>query len=93
MGDDDDRLVAVLSVRLQPRAKKTEVVGFRNEVLLVRVNAPPVDGKANKALCKLLAKRLKIAPSLVRIVRGQQGRDKTVELEGITATQALARLT
>ncbi len=57
-----------LSVRLQPRAKRNEIVGWRDGVLLVRVTAPPVDGKANAALCKLLAKALGVAPSTVAVV-------------------------
>ena len=47
---------AQLRVRLQPRASRSEIVGERDGALVVRVTAPPVDGKANAALCALLAR-------------------------------------
>ena len=56
---------------------------MRNGVLLVRVTAPPLDGRANRALCELLAKRLGIAPSRVRVLRGERSRDKLVEVAGL----------
>ena len=64
---------AHISVRLQPRASRDEITGLRDDgVLVVRVTAPPVDGRANDALCKLLAKRLDVAPSRVSVVRGER---------------------
>lgn len=56
---------------------------MRDGVLQARVTAPPVDGKANKALCKLIAKRLGVAPSKVSVVRGEKSRDKLVRIEGV----------
>ena len=47
---------ALVRVRLQPRARGDEIVGERAGALLVRVSAPPLDGRANQALCRLLAK-------------------------------------
>ncbi|MDO8185957.1 DUF167 domain-containing protein [Conexibacter sp. JD483] len=81
-----------LSVRLQPRAKRNEVVGTRDGVLLVRVTAPPVDGKANAALCKLLAKELRVAPSTVAVIRGSSARDKLLRIDGIETSELLHRL-
>ena len=52
----------------------------------VRVSAPPEDGKANAALIALLAKRLRVAKSTVRIVSGKTARFKMIEVEGNTAT-------
>jgi uncharacterized protein len=74
--------VAELNVRLQPRARKNEVAGERGEVVTVRVTAPPVDGKANEALCRLVAKRAGVARGAVTIVRGGRSRDKVVRVEG-----------
>jgi len=54
-------------------------------VLVARVAAPPVDGKANIALCKLLAGAAGVPPSRVSVVRGQTSRDKTVRFAGIDA--------
>jgi hypothetical protein len=52
-------------------------------VLVVRVAAPALDGRANRALCRSLAKRLGIPPASVMIVRGQRSRDKLVQVEDI----------
>lgn len=72
-------------VRLRPRGSRDELIGMRDGVLQAKVTAPPVDGKANRALCKLIAKRLGIAPSRVSVVRGEKSRDKLVRVEGMGA--------
>jgi uncharacterized protein (TIGR00251 family) len=66
----------VLAVRVSPRARHNEVIGTRDGALLVRTTAPPADGKANKAVIRLLAGFLGVAPSRIRLVRGQRHRDK-----------------
>lgn len=76
---------AQVVVRLRARAHKDELIGMRDGVLQARVTAPPVDGKANRALCRLIAKRLRVAPSKVSVVRGEKSRDKLVRVEGIDA--------
>jgi uncharacterized protein len=61
-------------------------------VLQAKVTAPPADGKANKALCRLIAKRVGVAPSRVSVVRGEKSREKVVRVEGIdegTLSEAL----
>jgi uncharacterized protein (TIGR00251 family) len=77
--------MARIAVRVQPRARKDEIGGERDGALVVRVTAPPVEGRANEAVRKLLAKRLGIASGRVSIVRGASGRDKLVEIEGMDA--------
>lgn len=74
---------AEIRVRLQPRAKRTELGGERDGALLARVTAPPVDGRANDALCRLIAKSAGVAPSRVAIVRGATAREKVVRVEGV----------
>jgi uncharacterized protein (TIGR00251 family) len=81
-----------LRVRLQPRARRAEMAGVRDGALLVRVTAPPVDGKANAALCKLLASALGVPPSAVAVVRGHTARDKLVQVEGVATRELLQRL-
>jgi uncharacterized protein (TIGR00251 family) len=56
---------------------------MRDGVLQAKVTAPPVEGKANKALCRLIAKRLRVAPSRVSVVRGAKSGEKVVRVEGI----------
>jgi uncharacterized protein len=75
--------VGRVALRVQPRSRKNEIAGERAGALLVRVTAPPVDGRANDAVCRLIAKRLGVPPSRVSIVRGGSSRDKLVEVEGI----------
>jgi uncharacterized protein (TIGR00251 family) len=71
------------TVRLQPRARRDEVVGERDGVVVIRVTAPPVGGKANEALCRLIAKKAGVAPSRVEIVRGHSAREKVIRVEGV----------
>ncbi|HEY2436162.1 MAG TPA: DUF167 domain-containing protein [Solirubrobacteraceae bacterium] len=83
---------AKIVVRVQPSASRNELVGLRDGVLLARVSAPALEGRANRALCRLIAKRLGVAPSRVVVVRGQRSREKLVEIEGVeeaTAKDAL----
>ena len=71
-----------LDVRVIPRAARDELAGVRDGRLLVRVSAPPVDGKANAAVCALLAKRAGVPKGAVGVVRGESARDKRVRIEG-----------
>jgi uncharacterized protein (TIGR00251 family) len=86
------RPLTQLPVRLQPRAGRDEIVGERGGRLLVRVTAPPVGGKANDALCRLIAKRAGLAPSKVTILRGHTARDKVLNVEGIAPQELRAAL-
>jgi uncharacterized protein (TIGR00251 family) len=72
----------VLSLRVQPRASRNEVLEVRDGRLLIRTTAAPADGKANKAVIRLLADFLGIAPSRISLVRGQTQRNKTVHVSG-----------
>ena len=73
-----------VSVRLQPRASSSEVVGVVGDALKVRVTAPPVDGAANDMLVRVLAKAFGIPASRLSIVAGAAARSKVVELSGVT---------
>jgi hypothetical protein len=68
------------------------MAGERSGRLLIRVSAPPVDGAANTALCRLIAKRAGVARGRVSVVRGKRSRDKTVEVEGMDAGELRAAL-
>ena len=72
-----------ISIRLQPRARRNEVVGERAGAVVIRLTAPPVDGKANAALCAFVARAAEVPPSRVSVVRGQTSRDKVVRVEGV----------
>lgn len=81
-----------LTVRLTPRASREEIAGERDGVLLVRVTAPPVDGAANEALVRLLAKALRVPKGAVRIISGATSRTKAVEVDGLEIAEVRARL-
>jgi uncharacterized protein (TIGR00251 family) len=83
---------ARVEVRLRPRGGADALIGFVDGVLQARVSAPPVDGKANRALCKLVAKRAGVAPSRVSVLRGEKSRDKLLLVEGIDGDVLLAAL-
>ena len=72
----------VLSLRVQPRASRNEVLEVRDSRLMIRTTAAPADGKANKAVIRLLADFLDIAPSRIRLVRGKTQRNKLVRVSG-----------
>jgi uncharacterized protein len=82
-----EEITASIEVRLQPRAKRDEIVGEREGVIVVRVTAAPVEGKANAALCALIARRARVGRTGVEIVRGASSRDKVVRVEGVTTAQ------
>ena len=72
------------AVRVQPRASRDEIVGEWQGGLKIRLTAPPVDDRANAALRRLLAARLKLPLSAVRIAAGEHSRTKRVEIRGAT---------
>ena len=71
-------------IKVQPKASRDQVVGYREGVLQLRVTAPPDKGRANAAVVSLLALALGVAKSRVRIVRGQTSRDKLVTVESLS---------
>lgn len=82
----------ILRVRVQPRAARDGFSGPRQGAVVVRLTAPPVEGAANAALQRFLAKTLGLPPSAVELLRGERGRDKLVRLAGLTATAVRGRL-
>lgn len=73
-----------LIVRATPKAGRNEIAGRRGDgALLVRVTAAPQDGRANSAVCALLARALGVPKSAVRVLRGETSRDKVIEVDGV----------
>jgi hypothetical protein len=84
--------VARITVKVQPRAKATRVVGRIENAYKLQLAAPPVDGKANEACIAFLAELAGVAKSRVRIVMGLTSRMKVVEIEGIAQEEMERRL-
>jgi len=82
----------VIEVRVIPRASRSEVAGTRDGALLVRLNAPPVDGAANAELIVLLADTLEVPRRNITITVGATSKRKRVKVVGITADRATSRL-
>ena len=84
---------STLEIHLRPGAKKSEVVGFREGVLWVKVAAPPEKGKANDALIELMAKLLSVPKSDLALVKGFTSRQKVIAINGVTAEALREKLT
>ena len=74
-----------LRVRVQPRASRTELVGEHAGSIKVKINAPPVDGKANQECRRFLAKVLGVSAGSVEIIAGESSRDKVIRVRNISA--------
>jgi uncharacterized protein YggU (UPF0235/DUF167 family) len=77
---------------VQPRARRDEVAGERAGAVVVRVAAPPVDGRANAAVCALIAARAGVPRSAVSVLRGAGSRDKVLEVRGVESSELRLRL-
>jgi uncharacterized protein len=88
----DDNDATLLAVRVKPRASATRIAGERSGRLLIHVSAPPVESRANAAVCRLIAKTLGIANGRVTIASGERGRDKVIRIDGVSARDAAAKL-
>ena len=83
----------VFTVRVQPRASRDAIAGEMEGAMKIRLTAPPVEYRANEALRRFLAVRLKIPFTAVRIAGGGKSRIKRIEIQGVTPSQVHALLT
>ncbi|MFM7087227.1 MAG: DUF167 domain-containing protein [Cyanobium sp.] len=91
-GARSGRASSGLGLWIQPRASADAVIGERDGLVAIRLQAPPVDGAANKALIRFLARRLGVAASRVRLLSGERGRCKRVQVEGLEPAELRQRL-
>jgi uncharacterized protein (TIGR00251 family) len=89
VSENGSRGGVVLRVRVQPHASRDEVAGAIEGALKIRLCAPAVENRANEALTEFLAAALKVSRSSVRILSGERGRTKRVEITGVTRQQVL----
>jgi uncharacterized protein (TIGR00251 family) len=83
---------ASILVQVQPNAARSEVLRFKDGVLHIRIAAPPIEGKANQELMKLLGKILGVGKSSLSIKKGITSRRKVITVGGLTQGQLLERL-
>jgi uncharacterized protein (TIGR00251 family) len=81
-----------LEIRLQPRGGRDQVMGERDGAVLIRISAPPVDGKANAALIAFVAKTVGVPKGSVVIIRGETSRNKVICVAGRAADDVRAAL-
>jgi uncharacterized protein len=91
-GPPADAAAAAVALWIQPRAARDAVIGEREDMVAIRLQAPPVDGAANAALLRFLARRLGCSASAVTLLRGQRGRRKWVAVTGLSAAELKRRL-
>ena len=92
-GAEGERASDFLRVRVTPRAGRDEIAGERDGTLLVRVGAPPADGRANDAVLRLIARALRVPARDVELVRGARSREKTIRVAGRSGAEVLRMLT
>ncbi len=84
---------AAITVRVTPRARKSEFAGIMEDgTIRIRIQEPPVGGKANRALIAFLAKVLGVRANRIEIVAGETGLDKIVAVEAMTAEEVENRI-
>jgi len=82
----------LLSIRVYPNARRSEVLGFTDGVLQMKVAAPPVKGKANRELIACLSRALGVSQSALTIVKGHTSRNKVIAIEGLSREEIIKRL-
>ncbi len=82
----------IFRVRVLPRSRRDEVTGLHGDALKIRLTAPPVRGKANRALREFLADKLGVSTSDVEILTGHTSRQKRVRVMGVSADAVYALL-
>ncbi|HEX5363787.1 MAG TPA: DUF167 family protein [Gallionella sp.] len=74
--------VLTLTLHIQPGAKRSELAGLHGEALKIRLAAPPVEGRANEALLKFIAKLFEVPVRQVELKQGGQSRHKVIAITG-----------
>ena len=84
VGRNSSEVKTDIKVHVVPRSSRNQILVGENDVFKLKVTAPPIEGKANKAVKELLAKRLGIGKGAVEIISGQRSRKKTVRIHGVS---------
>lgn len=76
-----------IEIQLLPKSVRDEILGFAGGRLRVRVSAPPMEGKANESLIKLISRTIEVPKSNIAIIKGKTSRIKIIKIEGVSQTK------
>ena len=82
-----DQTNTVIRVKLLPKSSRNQIVGREGDFFKVKVVAPPIEGKANKALVALLAGKLRVPKGAIEIISGKSSRLKSIRIDGLSAEE------
>lgn len=83
--------MSLLKIRVNPRSSRNQITGWQDDVLGIKLTAPPVEGAANKACIEFLADKLGVKKSQVTLVSGATSREKIFEIEGLSKEEIRQR--
>ena len=83
----------IIKIKLIPRSSRNEIIGKENNAIKMKLTAPPVEGKANKALVQFLAKKLGVPKRDIEIVSGEHSREKSLKINGLSIEEVMGKLT
>ena len=79
-----DQTKTVIKVKILPKSSKNQIVGREGDLFKVKVVAPPIEGKANKALVDLLARKLRVPKGAIEIISGKSSKLKLIRIDGLS---------
>jgi len=82
----------IIKIKLIPRSSRNEIIGKENDVIKMKLTAPPVEGKANRALVQFLAKKLGVPKRDIKIVSGEHSREKSLKINRLSIEEVMGRL-
>lgn len=82
----------LLKLHVTPRGSRSEIIGWREDTLCVKITAPPVEGAANAAIVKFIADSLGVRKNQVELVSGERSREKTVKVTGLSDSDIRSRI-
>lgn len=82
----------LIKMKIVPNASKNEISGWDSDFLKIRIKAPPIDGKANKALISYLSKLCGVSKNGISIIRGEKSRQKTIAFTSLEHSEVLGKI-
>jgi len=83
----------LISINVQPRSSKTEIIGMHENSLKIKLTSPPVEGAANSLLIRFIAKELGISKSRIDLKSGEKSRKKKLIIKGCSKEEVIQKLT